>query len=205
MPRPALPVWVQGTLKGTALPVQLDNQLRQAGKSLFLHSLKQSWDEEHIRLHFDRFLGWPASPTAPSHASHPAWPSARLPVPARPPVWPQPPMGQPIATCGRHSHPRRPEVAGRRQSPCLLMLARPSKYFHGTSKLIPGSPLGSQAALSSVKPKNVTKPQEPPTLGGADGCSGLNAGLGVSVTIFTGLPGSGKQRSCGGLATGAYV
>lgn len=31
---------LQGTLKGTALPVQLDTQLRQAGKSLFLRSLK---------------------------------------------------------------------------------------------------------------------------------------------------------------------
>lgn len=46
---------------------------------------------------------------------------------------------------------RQPWVLGGGRAP-LLMLARAPKYFHRTSNPNPGSPLGSQDALSSVKP-----------------------------------------------------
>lgn len=99
----------------------------------------------------------------------------------------------PLPSCANTGAGRRqPGGARRGQSLCLLMLAWLPKYFHGTSNLNPWQPGYSDL----YKTQKYNNPQEPSILSGGDGCSGLNARLGVSVTISIGLPGSSKQRSC---------
>lgn len=90
---------------------------------------------------------------------------------------------------------RKPQGGRRRQSPCLLLLARLPKYFHRMSNLNPWQPGYSEL----YKTQEHNKPQAPSILSGEDGCSELNARLGVLVTVSTGLPGSSKQRSCSAL------
>lgn len=89
-----------------------------------------------------------------------------------------------------------PRLAGRRQSPCLLMLARLPKYFHRTNNLNPWQPGDSELS----KTQEHDKPQALSILSGGGGCSGLNARLGVSFTISIGLPGPSEWRSCSALA-----
>lgn len=58
-----------------------------------------------------------------------------------------------------------PRAAGRRQSPCLLMLAWLPKYFHRTSNLNPCQPGYSEL----YKTQEHNKPQAPSILSGGDG------------------------------------
>lgn len=139
---------------------------------------------------------WATSPTMPS----------LLPTLCDP-LWPQPPCqhshGASTAIhaatlpCPVHSCTNTglaggsPRAAGRRQSSCLLLLAWLPKYFHRTSNLNPCQP---DSELHKTQEHN--KPQAPSILSGGDGYWGLNARLGVSVTISIGFPGSSKRRSC---------
>jgi len=61
---------------------------------------------------------------------------AQLPTPAQLPMLLHSPARH-IATQAEGSARGSPRMAGRRQSPCLRMLAQPPKYFQGTSNLNP--------------------------------------------------------------------
>lgn len=144
---------------------------------------------------------WATSPTISSllptlhdPVRLPVWPQpgmpAHPPVPALPPVPAHPPVHSPAQWAAAQT--RGCQGEGRRQSPFLLMLARLPKYFHGTSNLNPWQPGYSEL----YKTREHKKAQAPSVLSRGDGSSGLNARLGVSVTISIGLPGSSKRRSC---------